>query len=87
MPKHQRAPHLQSDTEQGGTLHGLGSPRAKHIPRPVWDGEQTQRLTRGNMAENARYSTWHRGQMYEAVLPVLIFSIVVPQRGQGFPSR
>ncbi len=29
---------------------------------------------------------WHLGQMYEEVVPVLIFSIVVPQFGHGLPG-
>lgn len=31
------------------------------------------------------FSVWHFGHMYDAVLPVLIFSMGVLQVGHGFP--
>lgn len=33
------------------------------------------------------YAGWQEGQMKLLVPPVLIFSMVAPQRGQGWPSR
>ena len=33
------------------------------------------------------YNGWHTGQTRVRVLPVLMFSTVVPQTGQGWPSR